>query len=98
MSICVIDADLIAFKASAACETRWIEVIHTPSGESKEFGTVTRWKQWLKEHPRWDEKEFVVERKREPEPLPNCLHTVKAMINRIYLDSKCDDLKVVIGG
>lgn len=98
MSLCVIDADLIAFKASAACETRWVRATHKASGRSKEFGTATMFRKWLADNPKWEESEFDLSLERDVEPLANCLHTVKAMVNRIYLGSKCREFKLVIGG
>ena len=60
MSLCVIDGDLIGFKASAACEKRFIRVVHKGSNRSKEFQHRTAFREWLKEQEKWEETDFDI--------------------------------------
>lgn len=98
MSLVVLDGDLIPFIASAACETRFIRVIHKQSGRKKEFGTRTLFRQWLKENPRWEESDFEIQDDRIVDDLANCLHTIKTMVSKIVVSSGCKDYKLVMEG
>lgn len=97
-SVCVIDGDLISFKAAAACETRFINVKHTKSGKVKQFPNRTNFKEWLKENTKWQALDFTIEDDRTVDPVENCLHTIKVMLDKIHKASKCKKMIVVVQG
>jgi len=97
-SLCIIDGDLIGFKASAACETRFVFAIHKDSGRSKQFDNRTAFRSWLKEQDKWEEDDFNVVDDRTAEPIEYCLHTAKKMLEGIHKLSGCKEMKVVVQG
>jgi hypothetical protein len=96
MSLVVIDGDLISYKASAASEKRTIVVTNTKKSK-KEFANRTEFKEWAKENNRPLE-DFTIEDIQTEEPIENCLHTVKMMLEGIHQASGCDEMKVVVQG
>lgn len=98
MSVAVIDGDLIGFKASAACETRFVIATHKQSNRTKRFDNRTKFKDWLKSQDKWEESDFDITDDRDVEPIANCLHTVKSMINNIQEMSGCSEVKIVVQG
>lgn len=97
MSLVVVDGDLISYKASAASETRTILVTNKDTGKTKEFANRTAFKDWGKEECK-DISMYSIEDVQTPEPLENCLHTVKMMLQGIHEASGCKDMKVVVQG
>jgi len=98
MSLVVIDGDLIGFKASAACEKRFIKAVHKDSGRVKDFQHRTAFRAWLKEQDKWQESDFDIVDDREVDAIENCLHTVKVMLDNIHKASGCSEMKVVVQG
>lgn len=98
MSLCVIDGDLIAYKASAASEKRTILVTHGASGRSKSFDNRTVFKGWLANNEKFTLEDFTIEDVQTPEPVENCLHTVKQMLKGIQEASGCSEMKVIVQG
>ena len=97
MSLVVVDGDLISYKASAASETRTILVTNKETERTKDFANRTELKAWLKESEK-DINDYSIEDVQTPEPLENCLHTVKMMLQGIHEASGCDEMKVVVQG
>lgn len=97
-SLSVLDGDLISFKAAAACETRFINVEHKQSSRIKQFDNRTAFREWIKQQDKWTEEDFNIEDDRTVEPLANCLHTIKVMIDGIHKATQCDEMKIVIQG
>lgn len=97
MSLVVVDGDLISYKASAASETRTILVTRIANKVQREFSNRTEFKAWLKEMNN-NIEDYSIEDVQTPEPLENCLHTVKMMLQGIHEASGCDELKVVVQG
>lgn len=97
MSLVVVDGDLISYKASAASETRTILVTNKDTGKTKEFANRTAFKDWGKEECK-DISMYSIEDVQTPEPLENCLHTVKMMLQGIHEASGCKEMKVVVQG
>lgn len=96
-SLCVIDGDLISYRASAASETRSILVTNNTHGSSKEFSNRTEFKVWCTENEK-DINDYSIKDVQAPEPIENCLHTVKKMLEGIHKASGCDEMKVVVQG
>lgn len=94
MSTALFDYDPILYTAGSVGETRTVKIVHRQSGDEYEFDTRTmfwgHWKKkaggWLGEYnkgsdsPRLPE-EFDITDIQVAEPIENCLHTVKRMIN-----------------
>ena len=59
--ICIIDGDLLAFKASAANETRGIIALHKPSGRTKSFKHRTELKETIGD--KFPIEDFDIDRK-----------------------------------
>lgn len=97
-SLVVIDGDIIGYKCAAASEQRTIQVVHKQSQRTKQFKTRTEFKSWLKEQDKWEELDFEIEDVQAPEPIENCLHSVKRMIENIHNASGCKEFKVVVQG
>jgi hypothetical protein len=98
MSLCVIDGDLISYKASAASETRTIQSIDKVTNQVQEWQNRTVFKTFLAGQDSQSYEDFDVVDLQTEEPIENCLHTVKKMIAGIYEASGCDELKVVVQG
>lgn len=93
MTRLVFDFDPILYTAGSVGETRSIKVVHRESGDEYAFANRTafwgHWKKraggWLAEYnatrknPRLPD-EFDVVDVQEPEPIANCIHTIKQMI------------------
>ncbi len=93
MSTVLFDYDPILYAAGSVGETRTVKIVHRQSGDEYEFDNRTlfwgHWKAkaggWLADYnkgvdsPRLPE-EFDVTDIQTPEPIENCLHTVKQMI------------------
>jgi hypothetical protein len=95
MSTLLFDYDPLLYQAGAVGEERTIKVVHRQSGDEYEFATRTafygHWKKkaggWLAQYnegrPEGQKRlpeEFDIEDVQTPEPLGNCLHTLKQMI------------------
>lgn len=99
VSLSVVDGDLIAFKASAACETRTIDVLDGGK-EVGNFPNRTEFKKLIKEGKFGDRRyeDFTVSDKQEVEDIANCLHTVKVMLQGIQQACKTKEQRVVVQG
>lgn len=97
--ITIIDADSVAYRSAAASETRSILVTHEPTGIQKSFDNRTAFKDLLKSKNKLGLiSEYKIEDKQEPEPVENCLHTVKSQILKIEEATQADQLVIVVGG
>lgn len=97
MSLVVVDGDLISYKASAASERRTIIVKNLNTDQEREFSNRTEFKEFLAIEEK-DIKDYSITDLQTPEPLNNCLHTVKMMLQGIHEASGCDEMKVVVQG
>ena len=99
MKVTIIDADSVAYRSAAASEERLIKVTHIPTGKVKEFKNRTEFKTRLKEKGTLDQlDDYLVEDIQKPEPIANCLHTVKRQIEMISSVTEADDTIIVVGG
>lgn len=98
MTRLLVDFDYMLYSAGSAGETRTVKVVHRESGDEYEFSTRTlfygHWKTkaggWLAEynaakaeHNRRKADEFDYFDVQTPEPIENCLHTLKQMITGV---------------
>jgi len=97
-TIVIFDGDTLAYRASAAIETRSIEVTHQPTGKSKVFKNRTNFKDHMKVSEKDITHEYLIEEKQESEPIENCLHILKSQIKNITEDLFADDYLVCLSG
>lgn len=95
MTHLVIDGDLLAFKASAAGEYRYIDV-DFPDGTCDTFDNRTA----LKEHcelVECDYKDCIITDEQMPEPFEVIVRTYHAMIDRILKETSAETFSVYVG-
>lgn len=93
MTTLLFDYDPILYAAGSIGETRSVKIVHRQSGDEYEFDNRTLfWGHWKKKAGGWladynkstdtprQPEEFDVIDIQTPEPIENCLHTVKQMI------------------
>lgn len=95
--IAVLDGDLLAFKASAANETRSIEVTHIPTNRSRIFKHRTEFKETV-DLDKFPSESFTITDKQEAAELSYALHTVKKMIEGICKVCKTDQYEIYLSG
>jgi hypothetical protein len=81
----LIDCDILVYRIGFACETSWTDVYikgEEEHGRFASFPNKTDFKKWLKEQP-IELDELTLETRIEPEPVENCLHSVKLQIESI---------------
>lgn len=96
MTTLLFDYDPLLYAAGSVGEKRTIQVVHNKSGDEYEFKTRTdfwgHWKTksggWLAEYNKGKNSqrsanEFTITDVQTPEPIENCLHTIKSMIKGI---------------
>lgn len=94
--VCIVDADYIRFAASAAGETRSIEVF-TESGQLVgEYRTRTEFKAECKAN-NLEYSDYAIVDKQVAEPIANVLHTVKSMVQNALKLSGCDTYRLYLG-
>jgi len=96
-AIAVLDGDLLAFKASAANETRSIEALHNPTGRTKVFKHRTEFKETI-DLEKFPLDTFTITDKQEVAELSYALHTVKKMIEGICKTCKTDQYEIYLSG
>lgn len=97
--ITIVDADSIAYRCAAASEKRRILVKHIPTGIEKEFNTRTEFKDLLKSKNKLDKlDDYSIQDIQTPEPIENCLHSVKSNIERIKERTEADQMIILVGG
>lgn len=95
--IAVIDGDLIAFKASAACETRSIKATHRPTNRAKIFKHRTEMEEQV-DLEKFPLEDFDIEDIQECEDVSFVLHTCKQMISNILQSCKTDVYEIYLSG
>ncbi len=94
--ICVIDGDILAFKASAANEVRSIKALHKPSQRSKIFKHRTELKELIGD--KFPFEDFEITDVQECEDVSHALHTVKQMIKNICEVCGTDKFEIYLSG
>ncbi|WP_443698940.1 hypothetical protein [Pseudomonas sp.] len=94
--ICIIDGDLLAFKASAANETRGIIALHKPSGRTKSFKHRTELKETIGD--KFPIEDFDITDTQSAEDISHALHTVKRMIQGICEACGTDKYEIYLSG
>ncbi len=94
--IAIIDGDLLAFKSSAANETRGIIALHKASGRSKTFKHRTELKETVGE--KFPIEDFEITDIQSAEDISYALHTVKRMIQGICETCETDKYEIYLSG
>lgn len=95
--IAAIDGDIIAYRAAAANEKRFVTAVHNETLEEERFDTATKFKEWAAGNE-FDVSDFTVTPGREPNELSHALRTIKTMIENITREAGCDSYHVVVSG
>ena len=90
-----IDADLLAFKASAAAEKRFVKVFDSSGKYIGEYKTRIEFKGTV---PKETHSEYLFEDIQRQEPIENALHTIKKMIENIVEKSEADEYFTALSG
>lgn len=97
-TILLIDCDLIAFRHSAATEGRSVDVIHKPTGRSKEFKTKTAFKDFLKNSNfEFIEDDYHFVPIQEPAPISVTKKNIDKMLSNLIEFTWCDSYELYLG-
>lgn len=94
--IAVIDGDLLAFKSSAANETRGIVALHKPSQRTKVFKHRTELKETIGD--RFPFEDFEITDTQVAEDISHALYTLKRMIQSICESCGTDSYEIYLSG
>jgi hypothetical protein len=95
-TIVVIDADILAYRAAAANETRSIKATHKTDGHEIVSPHRTAFKAQIK--GAFEPEEFDVVDVQTPEDISHALQTMKARIQKLKEDCKADEVELYLGG
>ncbi len=96
-SLCVVDGDLISYKAAAASEKKTIKATHKVTGDVTLCKNRTELKAQLKGSDEVYE-DFIIEDIQKITTLNNCFKIIDGMVASIHAQSGCDAVKVVVQG
>lgn len=97
MPICIIDGDLLCFKAAAANETRSIEATNKLTGKKMSFKHRTDMKESAQMFD-LNIDDFDVKDVQQAEDISHALHTIKQMINNICETCKANKCEIYLSG
>ncbi len=97
--IAIFDADVLAFRASAAAEQRKVEVTHSPSNKTKVFKTRTEFKDYLKLNDfEFNPDDYVFRDIQIAEEVHIPMKVLKHQILNIQDELWADEIKLFISG
>lgn len=96
-TILILDGDSIAYKCSAAAERRFINVLHQPTGKTKEFKHRTEFKKSMLEKSKEITSDYVITDGQESEPIEYILNTIKQHVARIANYVEPDEIVIYAG-
>lgn len=98
-TIVLCDADLIAFKYSAATESTSVDVIHKATGRSKVFKNKTAFKDYLKNSNfEYVEDHYHFVPIQEPQPISVTVKNIERLIGNIFDFTWADKIEYYLGG
>lgn len=98
-TILLVDGDILAFRMSAAIDTRSILVTHAPTRKQKIFKNRTELKNVLKEKGKPEAiSEYLIEDLVESEDPSHCMYSIKSRLNKLKELTDADKVEVYIGG
>lgn len=95
--IVIVDSDTLLYSAAAVSEARTIEVLHEPTGLTKEFKTRTEFKDLMKSKDKEITPDYKITDRQTPEPVEHCLHLVKSSAEQILSKYDFCDVAFVAG-
>ena len=96
-TVLVVDGDIVAYRCAAASETRSIKVTHKPSGKEKVFKTRTEFRELMSSKGKEITEDYSIEDKQDAQPVENCLHSIKRMIEKAQEKVQADSVIVCCG-
>lgn len=90
----VIDGDIVAFKAAAANEKRFVSCVHKETAEAVEFDTLTKFREWAGD----DKDSYEVTPGQKAGPLENAFHIINHMVGNITKACGVTKYHLVISG
>ena len=93
----LIDADILVYRCGFAAQ-RTLHKVYLK--DNKELGPIEIFdkKQALKDYLNGEHEDLEIEKEVEPEPLANCLHSVKVQIQSILRATKADSYQLYLTG
>jgi hypothetical protein len=92
--IACIDGDLLAYRAAAANERRFVTAVHKESLLTREFPTATEFKEWAGD----DKDMYDLTPGQEADELGFAFKTMRQMIENITKEAGCDSHHIVVSG
>lgn len=90
----VIDGDILAYRASAANEKRFVRCVHKETAEEVEHDTLTKFREWAGD----TKDEYEVTPGQRPGPLENAFHILNHMIQNITKACGASSYHIVVSG
>jgi hypothetical protein len=90
----VIDGDIIAYRASAANEKRFVRCVHKETAEEVEFDTLTKFREWAGD----TKDDYEVTPGQKSGPLENAFHILNHMIQNITKACGTESYHIVVSG
>ena len=89
-----IDGDILAYRASAANEKRFVKCIHKETADEVEFDTLTKFREWAGDTV----DAYDVTPGQKAGPLQNAFHILNHMIDNIVKACKAESYHIVVSG
>lgn len=89
-----IDGDILAYRASAANEKRFVTCVHKETAETKEFDTLTKFREWAGD----TKDEYEVTPGQRAGELKNAFHILNHMIQNITTACGANSYHIVVSG
>lgn len=92
-TVCVIDGDVLAYRAAAANEERSIKAVHNGSGEALEYKHRTAFKE-----AGHSTEDFTIEDVQRPDEIAFALHSMKVTIKTLCDVCETEDYEIFLSG
>lgn len=89
-----IDGDILAYRASAANEKRFVSCVHKETADTLEFDTLTKFREWAGD----TKDEYEVTPGQKAGPLENAFHILNHMIQNITKACEVENYHIVVSG
>lgn len=97
----LVDGDVLRYRVGFACEKKYIDVFvrgEEAFGPLATFDSKTEYNKWIKDVHGGDSSDFVVEERIVPDPVENCLHSVKLQMESIINGCGATSYTVYLSG
>jgi hypothetical protein len=89
-----IDGDILAYRASAANEKRFVKCVHKETAEEVEFDTLTKFREWAGD----TKDDYEITPGQKSGPLENAFHILNHMIQNITKACSATSYHIVVSG